>query len=96
MTSSGSLECDRTALRLGYLPVLRNTLVQPLARKGKEGIEEVLHQMADYSLAREDIDFITGAVCSGVAASGRWWFGGGSGVLAPLRDWQTCRGLWST
>ncbi|KAL6776732.1 RFC1 [Auxenochlorella protothecoides x Auxenochlorella symbiontica] len=59
MTSSGSLECDRTALRLGYLPVLRNTLVQPLARKGKEGIEEVLHQMADYSLAREDIDFIT-------------------------------------
>lgn len=48
-------------MRLSYLPVLRNTLVRPLVREGKEGIPAVLHQMRDYCLAREDIDFITGA-----------------------------------
>lgn len=81
MTSSGSLECDRTALRLGYLPLLRNSLVQPLVGKGKEGIEEVLHQMADYSLAREDIDFITG-VCP---LHGTLWRGRCAGAGTGMR-----------
>jgi replication factor C subunit 1 len=58
MLSSGALECDRTALRLAYLPVLRGVLTRPLAARGKEGIPEALELMRAYCLAREDIDFI--------------------------------------
>lgn len=59
MLSSGVLECDRTALRLFYLPVLRRAVSRPLVEKGKEGIEEVLALMREYSIHRDDIEFIT-------------------------------------
>jgi replication factor C subunit 1 len=58
MLSSSNLECDRTALRVGYLPILRNTLPAPLVSQGKEGIPAVLDLMNNYCIAREDIDFI--------------------------------------
>lgn len=58
MLSSSNLECDRTALRVGYLPILRNTLPAPLVSQGKDGIAAVLNLMNDYCIAREDIDFI--------------------------------------
>lgn len=59
MLSSGGIECDRSGLRLSYLPVLRSTLTQPLASQGKGGIEAVLQLMRAYCISREDIDFIT-------------------------------------
>jgi len=58
MLSSGALECDRTALRLSYLPLLRTALVRPLVQQGKEGIPEVLQLMNAYCLARDDLDFV--------------------------------------
>ena len=58
MLSSGNIECDRTALRLNYLPVLRTTLTRPLVQQGKEGIDEVLGLMRDYCISREDIEYI--------------------------------------
>lgn len=58
MLSSGHIECDRTALRLSYLPVLRHALVKPLMEKAKEGIPEVLGMMNDYCLSREDFDTV--------------------------------------
>jgi hypothetical protein len=64
MLSSGSIECDRTGVRLSYLPVLRNTLTRPLVTQGKEGVPSVLKQMRDYCISREDIDFITGGCCT--------------------------------
>ena len=60
MLSSGALECDRTALRLAYVPVLRAALSTPLAREGKEAIPAVLDLMASYCLARDDVDFVAG------------------------------------
>lgn len=59
MLSSEAVECDRTAVRLSYLPVLRTALTKPLVEKGKEGIPEVLELMKDYCISREDYDFIT-------------------------------------
>lgn len=59
MLSNGAVECDRTALRLSYLPLLRTTLLRPLVQRQKEGVPEVLSVMRDYCLSREDIDFIT-------------------------------------
>lgn len=59
MLSSGAIECDRTALRLEYLPVFRTTLTKPLVQCGKEGIDEVLGLMREYCISREDIEFIT-------------------------------------
>ena len=35
MVSSGALECDRTALRVSYLPVLRSALTRPLVTQVK-------------------------------------------------------------
>jgi len=58
MLSSGAIECDRTALRLSYMPMLRASLVRPLIQLGKDGIPEVLRTMNDYCLARDDVDFI--------------------------------------
>jgi len=59
MLSSGAIECNRTALRLDYLPVFRTALTKPLVQRGKEGIEEVLGNMREYCISREDIEFIT-------------------------------------
>ena len=58
MLASGSIECDRTAVRLNYLPVLRNILTKPLLQRGKEGIPEVLALMNEYCISREDIEFV--------------------------------------
>lgn len=59
MMASGNVECDRTSLRLGYLPVLRRSLTAPLMTSGKEGIPRVLGMMKDYCISREDLDFIS-------------------------------------
>lgn len=60
MLSSTTLECNRTAVRLSYLPVLRSALSAPLIKEGKDGIPEVLQLMTDYCLIRDDVDFVTG------------------------------------
>ena len=46
MASSGAFQGDRSALRLSYLPVLRRTLLAPLAEHGKEGIEAVVEEVS--------------------------------------------------
>ena len=46
MASSGNFQGDRAALCLSYLPVLRRTLLQPLAEKEKEGIPDVVEQVS--------------------------------------------------
>ena len=57
-TGSSHFTADRQALRQAYLPVLRQTLTQPLVTDAKEGIEQVVSTMAAYGLNREDWDSV--------------------------------------
>ena len=50
MASSGAFQGDRSALCLSYLPVLRRTLLVPLAEHGKEGIEAVVEEVSSVVL----------------------------------------------
>ena len=58
MLSSGKITCDRIALRLSYISLLRDALTRPLL-KGKDGIDSTISLMQEYGIIREDIDFIT-------------------------------------
>ncbi|KAG0674533.1 hypothetical protein C6P42_002176 [Pichia californica] len=55
--------CTRTStnnidLRLDYVPFIKDKLLQPLLKRGSEGIEEILEIMDDYYLTKEDFDNI--------------------------------------
>jgi replication factor C subunit 1 len=58
MLSSGKITCDRFALRLSHISLLRDALTRPLL-KGKDGIDSTISLMQEYGIIREDIDFIT-------------------------------------
>ncbi|ELR24992.1 replication factor rfc1 c terminal domain containing protein [Acanthamoeba castellanii str. Neff] len=53
-TTSG----DKALLRLDYLPHLVRPLTAPLAKKGADGIDEVLALMDAYGITREDWDTV--------------------------------------
>jgi len=53
-TISGSKE----EVRLSYMPALRNPLVSPLIKQGSEGVGEVIRQLDEYSLTKDDFDAI--------------------------------------
>ena len=53
-TTSG----DKALLRLDYLPHLVRPLTVPLAKKGADGIDEVLALMDAYGITREDWDTV--------------------------------------
>ena len=57
LLSSGKITCDRTAVRLSYIPALGDALIRPLL-KGKDGIDSTIRLMQEYGIIREDIDFI--------------------------------------
>ena len=56
MISSGNFHADRTALRLDYCSVLKEAIVEPLVRKGKEGVSDAIGVMNDYAFKRDDLD----------------------------------------
>lgn len=50
--------CNNLDLRLTYIPLLREKLLQPLVKGGSDGIPTVLELMDEYFLTREDFDNI--------------------------------------
>ncbi|XP_072352688.1 replication factor C subunit 1 isoform X2 [Scyliorhinus torazame] len=49
---------SKRAINLDYLPYLRDTLVQPLALQGTNGVREAVETMDAYYLMKEDVDCI--------------------------------------
>jgi len=50
--------CQKKALVLEALPLLKHKLVFPLARQGAEGIDDVLEEMEAYGLTKDDWDVV--------------------------------------
>ena len=46
----GLVRCNRSSLRLQYLPALRQTLTQPLLAGEKDGIQPVVEDLNSYAL----------------------------------------------
>lgn len=53
-----STSTDKLALRLNYLPTLKNRLLLPLVKEGTAGVDEIIKFMDDYYLTKEDWDTI--------------------------------------
>ncbi|KAB0797589.1 hypothetical protein PPYR_08582 [Photinus pyralis] len=53
-----SISANRTEVNLDYLSTLRMSLVNPLIKKGGEGVPDSLNVMHNYNLLREDLDSI--------------------------------------
>lgn len=58
LAASGNFHSDRSTLRLQYASAWRRTLVKPLLDRQEEGIPDVIQDMHDYCMARDDLDYV--------------------------------------